>query len=132
MNRPSEIDRLLVEAREGGLSVYRLGARLRWRADRQPVPEALIVRLRERKAELRTIVPDELTWRVQAMLPQVPSVGPIKILIARDGAWPDDGGHCPSCGDLVDPSARTAFGGALRCVPCGEAARKAIRQGRGQ
>ena len=122
----SEITHLLIEARQSGLSVYRLGARLRWRADRQPVPEGLIARLRERKAELRLIVPDELAWRVEAMLPQVPALGPVSLLMARDGAWPDDGRHCCSCGDRLPPGASSA----LRCAPCGDAARQAIAQGR--
>lgn len=61
----------------------------------------------------------EISWRVGAMLPQIPDRGPIPFLVAREAVEPQEG-CCLSCGDLLKP------GDAYRCAACGRAANLAL------
>jgi putative heme iron utilization protein len=124
---------LLRLAAEQGVEISRVGDRLRVRPAAAISP-ALRECLLAAKGELLRMVPEAATqeavaWRVDAMLAQVPESGPIVgILTARDGAWPDDGEHCISCGDSVPAVAlgRGAFGARMRCDACCEAAGQAV------
>lgn len=61
----------------------------------------------------------DIDWRIRAMLPQIPAVGPLPFLTAREAAEARDG-CCLSCGDLLDQA------DAYRCGPCSRAAYLAI------
>jgi hypothetical protein len=61
----------------------------------------------------------EISWRVEAMLPQIPNKGPIPFLVAREAIEPQ-AGCCLSCGDPLK------FGDAYRCAACGRAANLAL------
>lgn len=43
---------------------------------------------------------DEISWRVRAMLPQIPNEGLIPFLVARSSIKPGPR-DCPSCGELL-------------------------------
>ena len=68
----------------------------------------------------------EVRWRARAMATQVPSEGLVRLLVARDAAWPDDGAHCISCGDRFTVSEGGPFGVTMRCPACLEAATLAL------
>jgi hypothetical protein len=111
---------LLEEARATGLEVKTEGDRLIVRGPRSA--EGLARILLERKAELIVILKmrdAEVTWRVQAMLPQIPENGPVPFLIAREAVEPQ-AGCCLSCGELLAGDDR------YRCTPCGRAANLAL------
>src|SRR5262249_55399473 len=76
---------------------------------------------------------DDLHWRVEAMLLQVPRIGPIRgLLTSREGGWPADGHHCVSCGDALPANEISSgpLGSTVRCDFCHEAAWLAIERGR--
>jgi hypothetical protein len=115
-----------------GLHLSRRGDKLRLEP-RAAVTREVVERVRALKNELLALVDtNDVSWRLAAMLPQIPDVGPVRgLLTAREGAWPADGSHCVSCGDLLP--ARCAlgpFGIPLRCAHCQEAARLAIESRR--
>lgn len=128
---------LLRLAVEHGVEITRVGDRLRVRPATALTPD-LRERLQAEKAELLRIVPEAPTpeavvWRLDAMLAQVPPVGPIRgLLTARDGAWPADGAHCVSCGDRLAIGAvgHHLCGVPMRCEPCRLAAASAIEMRR--
>lgn len=62
---------------------------------------------------------EDIEWRVQAMLPQVPDSGPVPFLIAREAVEPQ-AGCCLSCGEPLGLDDR------YRCTPCGRAANLAL------
>jgi hypothetical protein len=53
----------------------------------------------------------EITWRVEAMKPQIPKTGPIPFLVAKydtvPTGWKQD--LCPSCGEVIEPQILTAY-----------------------
>lgn len=61
----------------------------------------------------------EINWRIEAMIAQIPSTGPLPILVAREAVEQQEG-CCLSCGDLLDQD------DAYRCAPCSRAANLAI------
>lgn len=61
----------------------------------------------------------EISWRVEAMLSQIPNKGAIPFLVAREAVKPQ-AGCCLSCGEPV------GTGNAYRCAPCGRAANLAL------
>jgi hypothetical protein len=61
------------------------------------------------------LLEDPVGWRVAVMAEQMPTSGPIPLLIARPGVhFPLSG--CCSCGEPLGPAQR------YRCAPCVEAA----------
>jgi hypothetical protein len=104
----------LAEARAAGLEVRAEPGRLVVRGPRSGAELARC--LLDRTAEVLTLLAAEdaeVAWRVVAMRPQVPSRGPIPVLVARDA--PPVTGSCISCGDPLVASRAT------RCVPCARA-----------
>lgn len=60
-------------------------------------------------------IDEDVAWRVQAMLPQIPVNGPIPLLVAREAIEPQ-AGCCLSCDEPLESDDR------YRCAPCGRAA----------
>jgi len=61
----------------------------------------------------------EISWRVEAMLSQIPDKGAIPFLVAREAVEPQ-AGCCLSCGEPLNQ------GNAYRCAACGRAANLAL------
>jgi hypothetical protein len=107
---------LLREARLAGLQVTARGDRLVVQGPHRL--KAVARRLLAAKAtvlEALAVEQEAVTWRIDAMRPQVTVTGAIPLLIARPGAIGLRGGCC-SCGDPLAPDDR------YRCRPCVEAA----------
>jgi hypothetical protein len=66
-------------------------------------------------------IDEDIEWRVQAMLPQIPDNGPVPFLIAREAVEPL-AGCCLSCGEPLGSDDR------YRCMPCGRAANIALER----
>ena len=64
-------------------------------------------------------IDEEVAWRVQAMLPQIPVNAPIPFLVAREEIEPQ-AGCCLSCGELLESDDRN------RCTACCRAANLAL------
>jgi hypothetical protein len=122
---------VFAEIQGRGLHLSRQGDKLRLEP-RGAVTREIVERVRALKSELLALVDaHDVSWRLAAMLPQIPDVGPVRCLAAREGAWPADGLHCVSCGDLLATRrVRGPFGIPLRCSYCQEAARLAIESRR--
>ncbi len=73
---------------------------------------ALVALLREEEAVI--------SWRVEAMRPQIPERGPIPFLVAVSGIPPSPN-TCPSCGEAFTPT-----GSSPRCRRCTVAAQRAL------
>jgi hypothetical protein len=74
---------------------------------------------REAKVHLFQMFDDEIAWRVEAFLQQIPGQGPIPFLVAREaiGSGPN---CCHSCGEaLIDCSGYV-------CGPCSRAKDRAL------
>lgn len=109
---------------------------------RAAVTATILAEVRRHKAALLPLVPlceaeaeireREIAWRVEAMLPAVPQVGPIKgLLAARAGDWHAD--RCSSCGEARPLTSGSVLGPSSgRCELCIAAARRAIERGRGR
>jgi hypothetical protein len=117
-NRDRRMERvaaLLADARAAGLNVQAEADRLVVRGPR--MHEDLALQLIAAKPRVLTVLAEEeaeIAWRVAVMRLQVPSTGPIPVLVARGGR--PSPGHCVSCGDplLTDRS--------RRCRLCSQAA----------
>ncbi len=107
---------LLAEARDAGLQVTARGDQLVVQGPHRL--EAVASRLLAAKAivmEALAAEQQEVTWRIDAMRPQVTRSGAIPLLLARPiGAW--GLGTCCSCGEPLAPDER------YRCRPCVAAA----------
>jgi hypothetical protein len=66
-------------------------------------------------------IDEDIEWRVQAMLPQIPDNGPLPFLIAREALEPQ-AGCCLSCGESL------GLGDRYRCMPCGRATNLALER----
>lgn len=66
-------------------------------------------------------IDEDVEWRVQAMLPQIPENGPVPFLIATEAVAPQ-AGCCLSCGEPLGADDR------YRCTPCGRAANIALER----
>jgi hypothetical protein len=64
-------------------------------------------------------IDEDIEWRVEAMLPQIPGNGPVPFLVAREAVEPQ-AGCCLSCGEPLESDDR------YRCTPCGRAANLAL------
>jgi hypothetical protein len=62
---------------------------------------------------------EDVAWRVQAMLPQIPNNGSVPFLVAKEALKPG-AGCCLSCGEALAADDR------YRCTPCGRAANLAL------
>lgn len=133
---------LLASAEQAGIKLFLRDGRLWYRAD-PPIERTILAALRRHRAELTSAlsgVPGadappastEIMWRAKAMAAQVPPVGPLRLLVARQGHWPLEPGRCWSCGEFVEdgPSSVGAPGDLVRCPACCEAAWLAIRSRR--
>jgi hypothetical protein len=105
------VSAVLAEARAAGLTVRVDADRLVVRGPK--TQERLAQQLLAYKpgvlALLRT-EDAEITWRLEAMQPQVPRSGPLPFLVARDVA--PAVGQCLSCGDPL------TTGRTVRCALC--------------
>lgn len=131
----SRAQAILSEVRARGIEVFRVGDRLRVRpasglppdlADRMRADRAAILAILEREDHPAPGLPPEIRWRLEAMMPQVPHLGPIHILRARTGDWRLDEGRCLSCGEPCHGSQAGPWGRAMRCEHCRQAALLAI------
>jgi hypothetical protein len=119
---------VLAELTRLGVEVAVAGDRLRFRPQEAVTPD-LLAALIEHKIDLIRLLgsDDEVTWRIEAMRPQVPRTGTIPILLARPEAKYAPRGTCVSCGDPL-PAARRS-----RCTPCVSAVERVlneVREGR--
>ena len=64
-------------------------------------------------------IDEDVAWRVQAMLPQIPVNAPIPFLVAREAIEPE-AGCCLSCGEPLESDDRN------RCTACCRAANLAL------
>jgi len=64
-------------------------------------------------------IDEDVAWRVEAMLPQIPDSGPIPFLVARQ-TEERRSNCCHSCGDSIE-----GYSG-YRCGPCSRATNQAI------
>lgn len=64
-------------------------------------------------------IDEDVAWRVEAMLSQIPDNGPIPFLVARE-AIELEAGCCLSCGEPLEADDRN------RCTSCGRAANLAL------
>jgi hypothetical protein len=64
-------------------------------------------------------IDEDVAWRVQAMLPQIPVNGAIPFLVAREAIEPQ-AGCCLSCGEPLESDDRN------RCTACNRAANLAL------
>ena len=113
---------LLVQLRSRGVLIEAAGDRLKVDAPKGAVTPELREALAEHKLEVLafvTIAEDEIAWRVAAMLPQVPSEGPIPFLVAKQGCK-SEAGRCLSCGSSLRE------GDAYRCAICSRAVKEAL------
>ena len=122
---------ILRELRDCGVQVTLVGEKLRLDAPRGVLTAELRGRVAERKDELRRLLGaqhsqsepghatgcdhPEVAWRVDAMRPHVPKVGPIPSLMARPMAEPISPDQCLSCGEPLPP------GNRYSCNPCVQA-----------
>ena len=106
---------LLAEARQAGLLVTVSGDKLVVQGPRRLESFARRL-LAEKRALIEALSAEqEVTWRIDAMRPQVTKGGAIPLLLARPiGAW--ELGTCCSCGEPLAPDER------YRCRPCVTAA----------
>lgn len=117
---------ILTETRRLGIVLLADGQRLRYRAPKCLMTPELREALAARKPELLALLTaedPEVTWRFTIMERQVPTTGPIPILVARSVQRRP--GHCVSCGEAVP----MALSGWRRCEPCSRAAWLAIMAG---
>jgi hypothetical protein len=120
---------VLAELTRRGVEVAVVGDRLRYRPPAAVTPD-LRAALVEHKADLIRLLgsdDDEVSWRVEAMRPQVPRTGAIPILLARPEAKTAPRGTCVSCGGPIGEGRLT------RCSPCVAAVEQVlneIREGR--
>lgn len=111
---------LLRQARFAGLHVTADGATLVVEGPRrlEPIAQALLA---EKPEVMRALAEEqEVTWRVDAMRPQVPTRGAIPLLLARFDVV-RAAGSCCSCGDPLGPDER------YRCRTCVAAAVAVLR-----
>ena len=102
---------LVAELRVRGVElVAHDGSILAWPPKSLSQAEADAVRLH--RATLLALLEGELSWRVDAMRPQVPVTGPIPFLVAQPFTRASGPGSCISCGSPVVPSQR------FRCRLC--------------
>jgi hypothetical protein len=113
---------LIIELETRGVLIEAAGGRLRVDAPKGVITPELREALAACKAEVLAILntpEDEIEWRVEAMLPQIPDIGPIPFLVARPteaiGA-----NCCHSCGDSLNGTA------GYVCGPCGQAKHRAL------
>jgi len=114
---------LLGNLAERGVRVRAIGSQLAVRPSAAVTP-ALSRRLRQHRVELIRLLDPEVSWRFDAMRPQIPTspTAPIPMLVARPST-PSTDTHCASCGDrLPEP----AVIGAGCCRPCVTAKRLLI------
>ena|SRR5215208_3648956 len=113
---------LLIELRERGAIIEANGDRLRIDVPEGIVTPELREALIEHKAQvlaLITINENEIAWRVTAMLPQIPTTGPVPFLVARKNV--ETGPNCcHSCGDSLND------GLGYICGPCSRAKHQAL------
>lgn len=64
-------------------------------------------------------IDEDVAWRVEAMLPQIPVNAPIPLLVAREAIEPQ-AGCCLSCGEPLESDDRN------RCTACCRAANLAL------
>ena len=121
---------LLTDLRSRGISLSVSGERLSIDAPKGTVTPDLLAALVEHKADLIRLLgtdDEDVTWRIEAMRPQVPRTGAIPCLLARPEAKTSPRGTCVSCGDPLTEGRR------IRCAPCVGAVERLlneVREGR--
>ena len=113
---------LIIELEARGAQIEATGDRLRVDAPKGAITLELREALAACKAEVLAILnipDDEIAWRIKAMLPQIPDVGPIPFLVAKpmEAIEPN---CCHSCGDCLN-----GINGYV-CGPCSQAKHQAI------
>ena len=113
---------LLQKLRGRGVTIDVVGNRLRLEAPKGAITDELRTALTQRKKEVLDLLKpydDEIAWRIEEMLKQIPNEGPLPFLVARRSIIINVG-CCHSCGDfLLDTSGFT-------CKQCTKAQRRAL------
>lgn len=92
---------LLSDLRSRGVQIEAKGDRLRIDAPRGVLDRETRKKLAECKSELLTLLnsdDEDIAWRIEAMLPQIPDIGLIPFLVARTGVERGPS-QCHSCGE---------------------------------
>jgi len=113
----------LTEARDAGLDVRLDSGRLVIRGPQSQVK--LAHQVLEQKGEIAALLTAEdeaVSWRAAAIRPQVPALGPVPFLVAREVMCVP--GCCLSCGETLETSRST------RCPACSQAAWMVLRHSR--
>jgi len=113
---------LIIELEARGVLIESAGDRLRVDAPKGAITPELREALAACKAEVLAILntsEDEIEWRVGAMLPQIPDVGAIPFLLARQTETIEPN-CCHSCGDSLNGIA------GYICGPCSQAKHRAL------
>jgi hypothetical protein len=105
---------VLAQARAAGLEVHAEGDTLviRGPASADALARAVLAHKPEVLALLAAVDP-EVTWRVEALRPQIPARGPIRRFVTRTETPATDAPRC--CGRCGDPLPE---GRRFRCAPC--------------
>jgi hypothetical protein len=112
---------LLQRLRERNVELFLDGDAIRV-APKGALSEADQADLRMARDAMQAVLEGERSWRVEVMRRQVPPKGPIPALQALPGQRVPRGA-CASCGVPLVRAQR------LRCHTCGQAARRALRDG---
>lgn len=113
---------LLSTLRESGVSLETAGDRLIVDAPKGAVTPELKEALSTHKSEILAILniaENEIAWRVEVMLPQIPNAGPLPFLVAKKGLEFDPN-TCHSCGEVLEN------GSGYICGYCSRAKHQAI------
>ena len=113
---------LITELEARGVLIEVTGDRLRVDAPKGAITPELRAALTARKAEVLAILntpDDEIKWRVEAMLPQIPNAGPIPFLAAKPGEAIAPN-CCHSCGDFLNGTK------GYICGPCSQAKHRVL------
>jgi hypothetical protein len=113
---------LIIELETRGVQIEVTGDRLRVDAPKGAITPELREALVACKAEVLAILntaDDEIEWRVEAMLPQIPNVGLIPFLVAKSMAVIEPN-CCHSCGDALNGTK------GYVCGPCSRAKQRAL------
>jgi TubC N-terminal docking domain len=114
--------KLITELEARGVLIEATGGRLRVDAPKGAITPELCEALAACKAEVLAILnapEDEIEWRIEAMLSQIPNVGPIPFLVAKpmEAIEPN---CCHSCSGYLNGTK------GYVCGPCSQAKHRAL------
>ncbi len=116
---------ILADLRSRDVRLHVDGDQLRARFKGRTLDPDLAAVIKANKPALIAHLQEEetaISWRLQAMRPQIPERGPIPFLVATSGVPPSPSA-CPSCGEAFTPT-----GSSPRCRRCTVAVQRALGQ----